>query len=133
MFDCAQSISPDLAGINEWKHTEHAEQSITTNRSITNRLWGPRENGVLFHRLQYSIWYSFYFFSWIKKCLEKSHSSRLTITNSFECFHWRGPEDVSIVSSHERLNNLHFPKEDGKYLWYLLSALSCVWVHAFVN
>lgn len=34
MFDCEQSISPDLAGINEWKHTEHAEQSIITNRAF---------------------------------------------------------------------------------------------------
>lgn len=37
MFGCEQSTSPDPAGINEWKHTEHAEQSIITNRAFDSK------------------------------------------------------------------------------------------------
>lgn len=59
MFGCEQSISPDLAGINEWKHSEHAEQSIITNRAFDSETLEKMVSFFIGYNILYTIFVLF--------------------------------------------------------------------------
>jgi len=59
MFGCERFICPDLAEINERKHTEHAEQSAITNRAFDSESLEKMASSFIGYNIVYTIFFLF--------------------------------------------------------------------------